>query len=53
MATYLRTGTYSVRAKVSEDCSTIASTFVRVTPPCTIACIPFVVKRTKERKAIR
>ncbi|MDZ7934768.1 MAG: SdrD B-like domain-containing protein [Emticicia sp.] len=46
-ATYTRTGTYNVRAKASEDCSTMVSTFVRVTPPCTIACIPIMAKKVK------
>ncbi len=46
-ATYTRTGTYNVRAKASENCSTMASTFVLVTPPCTIACIPIKVKKIR------
>lgn len=46
-ATYLKTGTYTVRAKVSEDCSTMASTFVLVIPPCSITCIPINVRKRR------
>lgn len=46
-ATYVRTGTYNVRAKVSEDCSTMAFTLVTIRPPCTIACIPIIIKKMK------
>lgn len=45
--TYLKTGTYTVRAKVSEDCSTMASTFVLVIPPCSITCIPINVRKRR------
>lgn len=46
-ATYLKTGTYTVRAKVSGDCSTMASTFVLVIPPCPITCIPINVRKRR------
>lgn len=46
-ATYLRTGTYTVTARSGTNCNTLASTFVMVTPPCAIACIPIVTKKIR------
>ncbi|GAB2615966.1 hypothetical protein GCM10027035_10570 [Emticicia sediminis] len=48
-ATYLKTGTYTVRAKASKDCSTTASTLVLVIPSCSITSIPISVRKRREK----
>jgi len=46
-ATYVRTGTYTVTAKSSNNCTTTTSVFVMVLPPCSLTCVPIKAQKIR------